>query len=110
VQVVDPNYLPDHRYAIAYGGAKGIFVGLATALPAAYYAYRRYPYYRSLSPHLKALGVGGVIVQAFIISAETAGRRFEQQQRYILFVPFCGVPFADTRLVRLRKGTMLAKI
>ncbi|KAI0307126.1 hypothetical protein B0F90DRAFT_1685342, partial [Multifurca ochricompacta] len=39
----------------------------------------RWPYYRNLPPSLKTLGIVMVVIPSFIISAETAGRRFEQE-------------------------------
>ncbi|KAI0005055.1 hypothetical protein BJV74DRAFT_762603, partial [Russula compacta] len=43
-----------------------------------YIANKRWPYYRNLPPSLKTFGVVMVVVPAFIIGGETAGRRFEQ--------------------------------
>jgi len=70
--------LRDHQYAVAVGGAQGFLGALGAALPASYIANKRWPYYRNLQPSLKAFGVVLVVVPAFIIAGETAGRRFEQ--------------------------------
>jgi len=70
--------LREHQYAVAVGGAQGFLGGLAAALPASYIANKRWPYYRNLPPSLKAFGVVMVVVPAFIVSGEIAGRRFEQ--------------------------------
>jgi len=70
--------LRDHQYAVAVGGAQGFLGALGAALPASYIANKRWPYYRNLPPSLKAFGVVMVVVPAFIIAGETAGRRFEQ--------------------------------
>jgi len=51
---------------------------MGLALPASYLVNRSWPYYRNLPPSLKALGVVMVVVPSFLISAENAGRRFEQ--------------------------------
>ncbi|KAI0053611.1 hypothetical protein FA95DRAFT_1552102 [Auriscalpium vulgare] len=72
--------LQEHQRAVAAGGAKGLLGGLAAALPASYVANRRWPYYRALPPSLKALGVVLVAIPSFVISAETAGRKFEETQ------------------------------
>ncbi|KAI9001417.1 hypothetical protein BD414DRAFT_474561 [Trametes punicea] len=65
--------------ATIIGGIKGFTGGLAFALPASYILHRRWPYYRALPPSLKALGVVIVAVPAFVISAEHAGQRFEEE-------------------------------
>jgi len=70
--------LRDHQHAVAVGGAQGFLGGMVAALPASYVANKRWPYYRNLPPSLKALGVVMVVVPSFLITAETAGRRFEQ--------------------------------
>ncbi|KAH9977736.1 hypothetical protein BGW80DRAFT_1435465 [Lactifluus volemus] len=70
--------LRDHQHAVAVGGAQGFLGGMGLALPASYLANRNWPYYRNLPPSLKALGVVMVVVPSFLISAENAGRRFEQ--------------------------------
>ncbi|KAI0677095.1 hypothetical protein C8Q78DRAFT_987559 [Trametes maxima] len=66
--------------ATTEGGLKGFAGGLAFALPASYILHRRWPYYRSLPPSLKALGVILVAVPSFVISAEHAGQRFEEER------------------------------
>jgi len=69
-----------HQEATIRGGAKGFMGGLAVALPASYIAQRRWPYYRSLPPSIKALGVVTVVVPAFVIAAEQAGHAYERTQ------------------------------
>ncbi|KAI0068673.1 mitochondrion protein [Artomyces pyxidatus] len=76
----DAQKLQEHQHAVAVGGAKGLFAGLAAALPASYIANQRWHYYRTLPPSLKALGVVVVALPSFVISAETSGRRFEEQK------------------------------
>ncbi|TFY73858.1 hypothetical protein EWM64_g10152, partial [Hericium alpestre] len=43
-------------------------------------ANKRWPYYRTLPPSLKALGVVIVVLPSFVISAEHASREFEKRQ------------------------------
>jgi hypothetical protein len=59
-------------------------------LPASYIANKRWPYYRNLPPSLKAFGVVLIVVPSFIISGETAGRRFEQDKWRVIFNDRCG--------------------
>jgi hypothetical protein len=80
--------LRDHQYAVAVGGAQGFLGGMAAALPASYIANKRWPYYRSLPPSLKAFGVVMVVVPSFLVMAETAGRRFEQNNWQAAFSVF----------------------
>ena len=72
--------LDAYQHEVIVGGAKGLAGGLALALPASFLLYRRFPYYRSLQPSLKALGVIVVAVPACVISAEHAGQRYERSQ------------------------------
>ncbi|KAI0353501.1 hypothetical protein OH77DRAFT_1427193 [Trametes cingulata] len=65
--------------ATILGGLKGFAGGLGVALPASYFLHRRWPYYRALPPSLKAFGVVLVAVPAFVISAEHAGQRYEEE-------------------------------
>ncbi|KAI0824772.1 hypothetical protein BC628DRAFT_410619 [Trametes gibbosa] len=64
--------------ATIVGGLKGFAGGLAVALPGSYLLYRRWPYYRTLQPSLKAFGIILIAVPAFVISAEHAAQRFEE--------------------------------
>lgn len=61
------------------GGLKGFTGGLAFALPTSYLLHRKWPYYRALPPSLKAFGVILVAVPSFVISAEHAALRFEEE-------------------------------
>jgi hypothetical protein len=51
---------------------------LAVTLPAAFLANKRFPYYRSLTPALKAFSIVTVVVPATVIQAERAGLEFEK--------------------------------
>ena len=77
-QIVTKEEQDAQQRATVIGGLKGLTGGLAFALPASYYAHRRFPYYRALQPSLKAFGVILVAVPAFVICAERAGQRFER--------------------------------
>ncbi|KAI0638033.1 hypothetical protein C8Q77DRAFT_1088979 [Trametes polyzona] len=66
--------------ATIVGGLKGFAGGLGFALPVSYLLQRKWPYYRALPPSLKAFGVILVAVPSFVISAEHAGQRFEEQR------------------------------
>ncbi|KAI0268217.1 hypothetical protein BC834DRAFT_821675, partial [Gloeopeniophorella convolvens] len=72
--------LREHQHAVAIGGAQGFLGSMAVALPASYIANKRWPYYRSLPPSLKAFGVVLAVVPSFVITAERAGRRFERSE------------------------------
>ena len=50
------------------------------ALPLSYVLHRRWPYYRSLQPSLKAFGVVLVAVPSFVISAERVAIAYERAQ------------------------------
>ncbi|TDL29633.1 hypothetical protein BD410DRAFT_780101 [Rickenella mellea] len=75
-----PEQEQGHRNATVAGAAKGLFGGLAVALPASFIAHKRWPYYRALPPSLKALGVVTVVVPSFAIAAERAGLAYERSQ------------------------------
>lgn len=79
MKVVSKENIQDYQRAVAIGGAKGFLGGVAVALPASYLARNRFAYYRNLPPSLRALAGIMVVVPAFVISAETAGRRYEQE-------------------------------
>ena len=65
--------------ATILGGGKGFLTALAISVPSFYMLNRRWSYYRSLPPSLKALGVIVVAVPSFAISAERAGLKFERE-------------------------------
>jgi hypothetical protein len=67
------------QQATIAGGVKGFLGGAAVALPASYIMHRTWPYYRALPPSLKAFGVILVVVPSFVISADHAGQKFEQE-------------------------------
>ncbi|KAG8956850.1 hypothetical protein FRC04_000328 [Tulasnella sp. 424] len=70
-----------HQHQVLKGGAEGLVYGLATSLPLSYLAHRRWPYYRSLPPSLKALGVVFVTAPWCVIQAERRAMQFEEEQR-----------------------------
>ncbi|CDO71354.1 hypothetical protein BN946_scf184908.g112 [Trametes cinnabarina] len=72
--------LDAQQRATLIGGLKGFVGGLAFALPTSYFMHRKWPYYRALPPSLKALGIIIVAVPSFVISAEHASQRFEEQR------------------------------
>ncbi|EJD00948.1 uncharacterized protein FOMMEDRAFT_21421 [Fomitiporia mediterranea MF3/22] len=70
----------EQQRAVITGGVKGFLGGLSVALPLSYILHRRWPYYRSLQPSLKAFGVILVAVPSFVISAERAGLAYERRR------------------------------
>ncbi|KAH9894457.1 hypothetical protein C8Q73DRAFT_695626 [Cubamyces lactineus] len=80
MKLVSKEELDAQQHATIIGGLKGFAGGLAFALPASYVLHRRWHYYRALPPSLKALGVILVAVPSFVISAEHAGQRFEEER------------------------------
>ncbi|KAH8105981.1 hypothetical protein BXZ70DRAFT_1004272 [Cristinia sonorae] len=86
--------------ATVIGGAQGFVGGLAVAGPASYLLNKRWAYYRSLPPSLKALGIIIVVVPSFVISAERAGLRYEREQWQ---VPWTGVGKTELDSVAARQ-------
>lgn len=80
MKVLTPQQEEEHQSAVIAGAAKGFFGGLAVALPLSYLLQRRSPYYRSLTPALKAFGVVLVAVPSFVICAERSGLAYERSQ------------------------------
>ncbi|KAH8113324.1 hypothetical protein DFH11DRAFT_1601352 [Phellopilus nigrolimitatus] len=80
MKILTPQQEADHQRAVVSGGAKGFCAGLAAALPASYVLQRRWAYYRSLPPSIKAFGVIIVAVPSFVISAERAGLAYDKSQ------------------------------
>ncbi|KAG8897079.1 Platinum sensitivity protein [Tulasnella sp. 403] len=70
-----------HQYVVVKGGAKGFALALATSLSASYLLHKRWAYYRSLPPSLKALGVVMVVAPWTVIEAERQSGFFELEQR-----------------------------
>jgi hypothetical protein len=68
-------------------------------------ASRRFPYYRSLTPALKAFSVVAVVVPSTVIYAERAGLEFEKDRWY---VP--SVNAAAQRLTATSLGPALARM
>ncbi|KAH9951719.1 hypothetical protein B0H21DRAFT_717202, partial [Amylocystis lapponica] len=79
MKIVSKEEQDAQQRATVMGGLKGLAGGLAFAAPASYLLYRRFPYYRTLQPSLKAFGVIIIAVPSIVISAERAGIRFEKQ-------------------------------
>jgi len=80
MKLLTQEELQAQQNAVIKGGVKGAAYGLATAIPASYLLHRRWPYYRSLPPSLKALGVVMVAVPWCVIEAERQSGFFEQEQ------------------------------
>ncbi|KAF8514842.1 hypothetical protein BU17DRAFT_68204 [Hysterangium stoloniferum] len=80
MKILTEEEIRAQSHATMVGGMKGFFGGLALALPASYLANKRWPYYRSLPPSIKALGVVSVVIPSFVIAAEQAGHAFERLQ------------------------------
>ncbi|KAI0774130.1 hypothetical protein C8Q74DRAFT_811096 [Fomes fomentarius] len=80
MKIVTKEEQDAQQRATVIGGIKGLVGGLGFALPASYVLHRRWPYYRTLQPSLKAFGVILVAVPAFVISAERAGFKYEREQ------------------------------
>ncbi|KAI0327759.1 hypothetical protein GY45DRAFT_1088596 [Cubamyces sp. BRFM 1775] len=70
--------LAGHHAATVRGAIEGVIGGLALSLPASWYAQRNWAYYRSLPPHLKALGIILVVGPCYAIQAERRGVEFDQ--------------------------------
>jgi len=81
MKLLTQEELAEHQQRVFDGGVKGMAYGLAVALPVSYLAHRRFPYYRSLPPSLKALGVIMVAVPWCVIEAERNGIAYEEEQR-----------------------------
>lgn len=69
-----------HQNAVLKGGLYGAAYGLGVSLPGSYLLHKRWPYYRSLPPSLKALGIVGIAVPWCVIEAERQGLAFEQKR------------------------------
>ena len=76
---ISPDKVAEHQRIVALGGLKGGLLGLGVSAPLSYILHRRWPYYRSLQPSLKAFGIILVTVPAFVISAERAGLAHERR-------------------------------
>ncbi|KAG9048292.1 hypothetical protein FS837_000355 [Tulasnella sp. UAMH 9824] len=81
MKVITEEEASAHQREVLKGGAEGLTYGLATSLPLSYLAHRRWPYYRSLPPSLKALGVVFVAAPWCVIQAERRAMQFEDEQR-----------------------------
>ncbi|GJJ07221.1 hypothetical protein Clacol_001421 [Clathrus columnatus] len=80
MKILTEEEIKGQQHATLVGGAKGFFGGLGVALPASYIAHKRWPYYRTLPPSIKALGVVSIVVPSFVICAEQASHAFERSQ------------------------------
>ncbi|KAI0824778.1 hypothetical protein BC628DRAFT_410105 [Trametes gibbosa] len=70
--------LAGHHAATVRGAIEGFVGGLALSLPASFYMQRNWVYYRSLPPHLKALGVILVVAPCYAIQAERRGVEYDK--------------------------------
>lgn len=77
-QFATEEELAGHHAATVRGAIEGVAGGLAISLPASYYMQRAWPYYRTLPPHLKALGVILVVGPCYAIQAERRGVEFDK--------------------------------
>ncbi|TBU49350.1 hypothetical protein BD309DRAFT_947504 [Dichomitus squalens] len=80
MKIVSKEQQDAQQRATVIGGLKGMAGGFAVSIPASLYLQRTNAYYRRLQPSLKAFGVIMVVVPAFVISAEHAGQKYEQEQ------------------------------
>jgi len=80
MKVLTPEELNDYNNSVLKGGAKGAAYGLGVSLPGAFILNKRWHYYRSLPPNLKALSIIMVAVPWSVIEAERQGRVFEHEQ------------------------------
>jgi len=81
MKLVTQEEAQQHQNEVAKGGAKGFAYGLAVSLPGSYLLHRRWAYYRSLPPSLKALGVVMVVAPWTVIEAERHSMAYEEAQR-----------------------------
>jgi hypothetical protein len=78
MKVLTQEEIDAHQHAALIGGMKGAAFGTSIGLPLAFYLYKKWPYYRTLPPALKAFGVIIFTVPACIIKAERDGNEFER--------------------------------
>jgi len=69
-----------HNNATIQGAVEGAIGGTAIAWPGFYLLNRRWPYYRSLPPSLKVLGVIFIVVPGIAIQAERRGLEYDRSQ------------------------------
>lgn len=77
-QFATEEELAGHHAATVRGAIEGVAAGLGISLPASYYFQRTSPYFRSLPPQLKALGIIIVVAPLYAIQAERRGVEFDQ--------------------------------
>ncbi|KAG8931131.1 hypothetical protein FRC03_012757 [Tulasnella sp. 419] len=80
MKIISKEEADAYQRTVINGGIKGAAYGLAVSLPGTYLLNRRWAYYRSLPPSLKALGVVTVAVPWCVIQAEREGMKFERDQ------------------------------
>jgi len=80
MKLLTQEELQAHNHATIRGAAEGALGGAAIALPGSYLLNRQWPYYRSLPPSLKVLGVIFIVVPGLAIQAERRGLEFDRSQ------------------------------
>lgn len=80
MKFVTPEQDAAHQRATIRGAIEGSVVSGIAAIGGSVYLNRRWPYYRSLPPSLKLLGVLMVSVPALAIQAERRGLEYDRSQ------------------------------
>lgn len=80
MKILTEEDIQAHNNATIRGAVEGSIAAAAIALPGFSILNRRWPYYRSLPPSLKALGVILVVVPGIAIQAERRGLEFDRAQ------------------------------
>jgi len=80
MKIITEEEIQAHNNATIRGAIEGALAGAALALPGFALLNRRWPYYQSLPPSLKALGVIFVVVPGIAIQAERRGLEFDRAQ------------------------------
>jgi len=80
MKILTEEEIRAHNNATVQEAIEGVIAGAALALPGSYLLNRRWPYYRSLPPSLKTLGVILVVVPGLAIQAERRGLEFNRSQ------------------------------
>jgi hypothetical protein len=84
MKILTAEQIKEHNAASLRGAMEGTLGSGVVATGISYILHRRWPYYRSLPPSLKLMGVIIVVAPCLAIQAERRGLEYDRTQWYIL--------------------------